>query len=342
MTTSSETNPGPGPGGADDVSAGTVPFGKYRGRPASAMLEDAEYCAWLLAQDWLERSYPQVHAWLADRAGGHGPVVPRVAARYEYRDAAGTLRYVVVRFDPKGFEIVAADGSALPNPVPRDLAVLYRLPELGASPPGSTVFVCEGEKDADAVAGLGLVAVTNPCGTRMGWQRSYTPHLAGYHVVVLPDADGPGAKHAEAVRRALTGTALSVVVCDLHEHRRGPWDVSDWLDGRGRGGDRLLAVVAKARFTAAGVELPRGGLRRDVREELVWTSGLGSTAKLVLAAACHLTGWREGAPWPAAAAIGRAATLHRVTVQNTLTGLRRAGVLEHEAGGIAWDVLALS
>ena len=333
--------------GVPGRAAGTMPFGKYAGQPASAVLADEDYCRWLLDQDWLYEKHPAVQAWLREKFPPPPPYMPPPAAppvetaRYPYRDEAGALRYTVIRYAPKAFAIEAADGSPLPDPVPRDLAVLYRLPELLAAPPGSTVYVCEGEKDADAVAALGLAAVSNPCGTRMGWLGSYTPHLAGYHAVILPDADGPGRRHAEKVTAALSGTALSVVTCDLNGGQRGPWDVCDWLARRGRGAGQLAGQAARARFAAAGRAWRKGGPNRDEREDLVWSSGLASTAKLALAAACYLTGWKDGGAWPPAAAIGAAASLHRVTAQNAVTGLRRAGVLA-PGGGIAWDVLVLS
>jgi hypothetical protein len=59
----------------------------------------------------------------------------------------------VVRHDPKQFEILDARGRAV-DPFPA-VAVLYRLPELNAADPTDPVFVCEGEKDADRVRGLG-------------------------------------------------------------------------------------------------------------------------------------------------------------------------------------------
>ena len=50
----------------------------------------------------------------------------------------------------------------------------YRLPELLAAPPTEPVWICEGEKDADNVADLGLIATTNP-----GGAKQFQPELAG-------------------------------------------------------------------------------------------------------------------------------------------------------------------
>lgn len=332
--------------GVPGRAAGTMPFGKYAGQPASVVLADEDYCRWLLDQHWLGGRHPEVRAWLREHFPAPAPYVPpppAEAARYEYRDETGDLRYTVVRWAPKAFTVEAGDGAQLSVPEAAPRGILYRLPELAALPPGSTVHVCEGEADADAVAGLGLAATTAPFGTRpkgIGWQPQYGRWLAGLHVVIFPDADGPGRAHGADVAGQLEGVALSAVTCDLHAGQRGPWDVSDWLARRGRGRAELLGQVAKARFAAAGREHRKGGPDRAEREDLVWSSRLASTAKLALLAACYLMSWQDGGAWPSAGEIGGAAGLHRVTAQNTVTGLRRAGVVAGD--GIAWDVLAVS
>ncbi|MGH3304119.1 MAG: helix-turn-helix domain-containing protein [Streptosporangiaceae bacterium] len=313
----------------------TVPFGKYRDQPAERMAADTGYCRWLLAQPWFGASYPGLRTWLTSQgAGSARSAVP--AARYDYRHQDGTLAYTVVRYQPKDFSIEAPDGTPMENPVAPETAVLYRLPELLAAPPGATVHVCEGERDCETLACLGLVATTNPCGTRMGWLDSYTPYLAGRHAVVLPDADGPGRRHAATVLDAIAGTASSAVVCDLHAPGRGPWDVTDWMATRSAAG--LAGRVGRARMEAAGYTWRPGGPVKAGREEILWASALDPTAKLVLAALMWLA--RDGGGTPAASQLAARTSLHRVTVQNTLTRLRGLGVLD--GSQVDWPLLAVA
>ena len=89
----------------------------------------------------------------------------RIVACYRYCDIQGRLLYEVVRYRPKRFEVRDEVGVVLPD-FPRR-TVLYRLPELRASGIAGTVFLCEGEKDADRLVGLGLVATTCPGGCRL-------------------------------------------------------------------------------------------------------------------------------------------------------------------------------
>lgn len=108
--------------------------------------------------------------------------------------------------------------------------VLYRLPDiLGMI--HDTVFVVEGEKDADKLAAIGFVATTNPEGAGK-WRECFNPFLAGKTVYILADNDDVGRKHAQDVARSLHGVAASVRVVGLPGLPEKS-DVSDWLDAGG-------------------------------------------------------------------------------------------------------------
>ena len=120
--------------------------------------------------------------------------------------------------------------------------VLYRLPALLAADPDEVVFFVEGEKDADRLASLGLVATT--AGGVADWRSDMARSLRGREVVILPDNDAPGRKHADNVARDLLETALRVRVVDLPGlPEKG--DVSDWLDAGGTL-EELIALVRAA------------------------------------------------------------------------------------------------
>jgi hypothetical protein len=133
-----------------------------------------------------------------------------------------------VRYKPKAFyqRRPGPNGGAIWNldGVPR---VLYRLPELLHSSPTEPVFIVEGEKDANNVAGLGLVAVTNAGGAGK-WRPEYNEPLRDRDVIILPDNDEPGRRHAAQVAEALAGIAKSVRIVVLPGlPEKG--DVSDWI-----------------------------------------------------------------------------------------------------------------
>ena len=79
------------------------------------------------------------------------PSALRIVAAYDYRDESGMLRYQTVRFDPKDFKQRRPDGKGGWTWNLRGVRpVLYRLQELLTSNT-ETVFICEGEKDVDAL-----------------------------------------------------------------------------------------------------------------------------------------------------------------------------------------------
>lgn len=154
------------------------------------------------------------------------PLRPNVAKVYDYRDEHGVVLFQKVRKPPKDFYQQRPDGTRNLEGVRR---VLYRLPELLASP-DALVWLCEGEKDADRLTSMGMVATTNPEGGGK-WDAEYTRELMGRTVVILQDNDETGAKHVRLVSAALHDVATAGVLLLPGLPEKG--DVSDWLDNGG-------------------------------------------------------------------------------------------------------------
>lgn len=170
---------------------------------------------------------------------------PRIVATYDYCDENGCLLYQAVRFEPKDFR-QRRPATAHPRPHAKEdwhwnltgtRRVLYRLPELLRADPSETVWICEGEKDVEALRRLGLVATTNAMGAGK-WRKEYAEQLAGRRCVVLPDNDDPGRAHAQAVLATLPGARI-LVLPGLPE--KG--DVSDWLAAGGTK-EKLIELAA--------------------------------------------------------------------------------------------------
>lgn len=150
----------------------------------------------------------------------------RLLIAYNYMNAEGELLFQCVRWEPKGFSQRHPDGAGgwiwnLDGIQP----VLYRLPELLAANPNETIWIVEGEKDVETLRSKGLVATCNPMGAGK-WRSSYNTPLKGRQVVIIPDSDAPGKKHAEDVAWHLHGIAKSVKIVTLPEGRK---DVSDYF-----------------------------------------------------------------------------------------------------------------
>jgi putative DNA primase/helicase len=168
----------------------------------------------------------------------------RVVATYGYQDADGKLLFEVVRMAPKAFRQRRpnAAGGWIWNlhGVER---VPYCLPELLRAASHAPVFICEGEKDCDALRERCLIATTNPEGSGK-WKASMSTYLCGRDVVILPDNDGAGEKHAADVAAKLHGIARSIRVLRL-PGLPNKGDASDWLAAGGTA-DELERLAAEA------------------------------------------------------------------------------------------------
>jgi hypothetical protein len=183
-------------------------------------------------------------AWTKKR-NGHASSIGggKVVATYDYTDAAGTLLYQKLRYEPKGFSQRRPDGKGGWLTKLGDVRrVPYRLPGLAQHADG-TVFVCEGEKDADRVASLGICATSVDSGH---WNDETAAVLAGRDCLVLEDKDEKGRKRALEAARALHGHAKSVRIVRLPGLAEDG-DVSDWLDADpDRGADELAEICFDA------------------------------------------------------------------------------------------------
>ena len=166
----------------------------------------------------------------------------RIVAKYDYTDAAGALLYQVLRLEPKSFRQRRPDGNGGWTWELDERRVLYQWPELLKYPEG-TVFICEGEKDADRVAGLGYCATTVAAGK---WTEECVTALAGRDVIILEDNDNAGRMKALATAQALHGTAKTIRIVSLPGlPEKG--DVSDWLDADPRRAKKLADVCFDVR-----------------------------------------------------------------------------------------------
>ena len=158
---------------------------------------------------------------------------------YRYVNELGEPLFEVLRYDPKAFSQRRADGTWNLQGVP---VVPYRLPEvIEAIGSGYTVFVCEGEKDCDNLAKLGIIATCNAGGAGK-WRGEHAAFLKDADVVVLPDNDDQGRKHADAVAASMQGIAQRVRVLELPDLPEKE-DVSWWLEKGGGTADQLWELV---------------------------------------------------------------------------------------------------
>jgi hypothetical protein len=155
---------------------------------------------------------------------GKTPAPQVLDKTYDYVDADGTLLYQKLRYIPKFFTWRRPDGNGGWIKERGDRVVPYRLPELLQYPDG-TIFLCEGEKDADRVGSLGYCA-TNVAQKDLE-QENCAAYFAGRDVIILKDNDDAGVERASSSANALHGKAKTIRIVSMPD---GAKDVSEWLD----------------------------------------------------------------------------------------------------------------
>jgi hypothetical protein len=178
----------------------------------------------------------------ARKSPANAPFDWKRAQTFDYTDETGALLYQVGRI---------GDGAAKQirqrKPDGRDgwvyqlgdvARVLYRAPDVATA---ENVFICEGEKAADALNAAferdgvfgECVATTNAQGAGK-WQDDFCEQLDGAAVCVLPDNDEIGDKHGAAVCTSIeaSGRAATVKRVDIPS-LPDKGDAFDWIEAGG-------------------------------------------------------------------------------------------------------------
>ena len=173
---------------------------------------------------------------------------------YVYRNEQGETHQRKIRTSTKKFwQETWKDGRWIKGAP--EIKYLYGIHALLAAKPDKPIWITEGEKDANALTALGLVAVTNPGGAGK-WGNDFTPEQTErwfkgrQHVYLLEDNDASGRKHVEIVGRA----RVSVVWLGKLVHRglvtplaRGQYDACNVVAGMRKSVEESQKVTAHAK-----------------------------------------------------------------------------------------------
>lgn len=252
---------------------------------------------------------------------------PRIVAEWHYLTADGVRAYSVKRWEPgrgrdgksngkrKSYSQHLADGHGGKAAV----QLPYRLPQLvAARSTGAVIVLTEGEKAADAVAALGVVATTWAGGTgavggdeRTTWTPAFAEHFRGAHIALWPDNDDVGRAAMAKIAAVLQGVAAELVTITTDQNQKGA-DAADWIAAGGtREGLQALILdarrVAVAKVVQAAPPAAEGVVEylTDSGNAERWVRMHGRDFRFLLDDSCwlHWTGshWEQG---------GDAAALH--------------------------------
>ncbi len=266
-------------------------------------------------------------------ADAYRPTLGRESARWIYRDAQGEPIGLVMRWDRE-------DGSKAIRPAWRfgerwrltypETRPLFGLDRMAAAP-GGTVYVVEGEKCAEQLSAMGLLATTSP-GAKAAVRADWSP-LAGRDVVVLPDADEPGHGYAAVVLEHLARLNPPARACTVALPGLGDGEDAVEFVGRVHGGDLAAAGNAIEELATAALAGTRVRAKRITLGELLNDPGLLKPPETIASA------W---APWDDAQPFGAVerATVHVLAAPpgcyKTSTMLRMARGYAECGHRVAW------
>ena len=176
--------------------------------------------------------------------------VPTLEQEWHYTDEDGISLFLKQRYktyDAKGKTYktlrVMPDGSRV-GKLGDCRIVPYRLPEVRqAVADGRVIYICEGEKAADALSSLGVVATTSHAGAG-GWNPDLNQYFTGANVVIVPDNDQVGWNYTHRIVEALLPSAKSIRVLDLNLSNPKE-DAFEWVT-KYEGDRQNLALMARA------------------------------------------------------------------------------------------------
>lgn len=142
------------------------------------------------------------------------PAKTAVVAEYIYRDEGGKPLYKVIRLEPKEFLQAKYNNGKWVFKMDGTKYVPYNLPNVIKS---DEIYFVEGEKDADNLNKIGLVATTTVSGASSfnKHKDAYIQYLKGKNVYIIPDNDDAGHQYAISIMKASKGIAKSVKILNL-------------------------------------------------------------------------------------------------------------------------------
>ncbi len=169
-------------------------------------------------------------------------------------------------------------------PAPPAGKPLYNLHHI-ATDPAAVVLVVEGEKAADALGKLDIIATTSG-GASSAEAADWTP-LQGRAVLIWPDHDEPGAQYGQDVAARLLALGCKVRILDVAALNLPPkGDAFDWIEAHpdATAADVLeLATVKAAIPDAPGVEMLSAADLEPQALRWVWPGWLAAGKLHILA-----------------------------------------------------------
>lgn len=150
------------------------------------------------------------------------PVAKKVIYKFHSpcdRFSIGEKTALWYRYENGGFNKKAGLGKFKPP--------LYHLDRISGS---DTVYIAEGEKDAETLEKMGFTATTSPNGAGSKWKAEYNSFLSGKNCIVLSDNDDAGTKAGHDTVGSLCAAGIQVRLIsakEIYPDVQNKGDISD-------------------------------------------------------------------------------------------------------------------
>jgi hypothetical protein len=173
-------------------------------------------------------------------------VKKHIVAVYPYLDQHGIVRHETVRYSDKSFSQRRPDGEdGFIWSLDGVARLPYRLPAVLASLRDKWIDCTEGEKDADTLAALGLVATTNAGGAGAELTSDFIEYFRDRQVAVWCDNDAAGLAGGRKHAFSLAPLAAEVRLVTFPTDKPQGYDVTNYVN-EGHGRDDVEAMRAAA------------------------------------------------------------------------------------------------
>ena len=174
--------------------------------------------------------------------------------RYIYKDENNLPVYMVERScngTGKTFKQYTIKNENLTPGIKGVPRLPYRLPEIINH---DVIYICEGEQAADAMAQYGYAATCNSGGAN-NWDDNLNAYFTDKNVIILPDNDSPGHKHALCVAGKLHTFAKSIKIAPVCKDLKEKDDIVDWFCANPKKIYKLHEIIEPFSFWEKGDDI---------------------------------------------------------------------------------------
>jgi len=170
--------------------------------------------------------------------------------------------------------------------IAREDIPIYRYAEIQkAIERNELIFIVEGEACADILWKLGLAATCNIGGSEK-WRSSDTSDLQGARIVIVPDRDQPGIKHAELLHQEFPDALWLYPFPESKAWENLPksqgLDIADWVEHHKIISEDIKAVIGEKRIFNAPAPQAAANIIRPPQFHVPQISELGGEIEALL------------------------------------------------------------